>query len=128
MTGHGSKLGRKKEAAISALLSKPTVKAAAAAVPLDEKTLRRWLQEPAFADAYRVARLQVFQAAIGLLQRLAGRAAAALGKNLKAPREQDQIRAAALILQLGRDGIELEDLARRVEALEKQLKASGRKP
>jgi hypothetical protein len=125
MDGHGNKLSRKKEAAISALLSRPTVKAAAEAVPVDEKTLRRWLRDPDFAGAYRQARLQAFQAAIGRLQKLASRAAGTLGRNLKASREADQIRAAALILQLGQAGIELQDLAERVAALEGKL--SGQK-
>jgi len=46
MNGHGEKLTRKQDAAIGALLSKPTITGAAGAVGVGEATLRRWLKEP----------------------------------------------------------------------------------
>src|SRR5262245_6872418 len=100
--GHGEKLSRAKDQAIVALLTCPTVTQAAARVGVNEKTLRRWMQDAAFAAAWRLARRQTFEAALGRLQRLAGRAVTTLSRNLKAPRPADQLRAAALILELGR--------------------------
>jgi hypothetical protein len=53
--GHGSKLPRKGEQAISALLSFPTIEEAAAAVSIAPVTLRRWLKEDGFRTAYLAA-------------------------------------------------------------------------
>ena len=55
MSGHGEKLTRKQDAAIGALLSQPTISAAAQSVGLGEATLRRWLKDPGFLAAYRSA-------------------------------------------------------------------------
>ena len=56
MIGHGVKFGRKKEAAITALLTQRTTDDAARAVGIGSATLRRWLKEAEFAAAYREAR------------------------------------------------------------------------
>jgi hypothetical protein len=121
--GHGDKLSRKQEAALVALLSEPTVRKAAAVVGVNEKTLREWMQDPGFAAAWRKARRKAFEAAIGRLQKLAERAAVTLGKNLKAAKEADQIRAAALILKLALEGVKVEDLALQVEQLRAEMEA-----
>ena len=42
--GHGSKYGRKKEAAIAALLTQKNLGEAARAVGIDLKTLKRWMR------------------------------------------------------------------------------------
>ena len=59
MTGHGQKMLRKKEQAIAALLSQPSIGQAAKKVGIGEKTLFRWLQLDEFKRAYRGARRQV---------------------------------------------------------------------
>jgi hypothetical protein len=46
--GHGEKFGRKKEQAIAALLSNPTIEEAAKAAGIGSVTLWRWLQDPGF--------------------------------------------------------------------------------
>jgi hypothetical protein len=61
MNGHGEKLSRNKEKAISALLNHATIQEAALATEVGESTLRRWLKEPDFLAEYRAARRQVFQ-------------------------------------------------------------------
>jgi hypothetical protein len=63
--GHGGKLDRKWGAAIAALIAHPTIPAAAQAVTVSEKTLDRWLKDPAFARRYREARQGLFQHGIG---------------------------------------------------------------
>jgi transposase-like protein len=55
MTGHGAKFARKKEEAVAALLSQRNVEEAARVVGIDAKTLLRWMKEPEFDAAYRVA-------------------------------------------------------------------------
>ena len=59
MTGHGAKLGHKKEAAIVALLSHRSIEDAAREVGIAPKTLLRWLKDPEFDAAYREARRAV---------------------------------------------------------------------
>ncbi len=68
MQGHGEKLSRKMEHAISALLTEPTVEAAARAVGVNPVTLWRWMQRPEFQKAYERARRQVLDRAIHALQ------------------------------------------------------------
>jgi hypothetical protein len=68
MTGHGEKLTRKKELAIAALLSQPSIPAAAKVVGIGEKTLWRWLQHQDFREAYLQARRQVVQQVISNVQ------------------------------------------------------------
>ncbi|HYT92750.1 MAG TPA: hypothetical protein VEL76_28800 [Gemmataceae bacterium] len=121
MKGHGQKLTQKQETLIAALLTEPTYAKAAAKAGISEATLHRWLALPAFQEAFRTARRQVFQTAIARLQRLAARAVTTLARGLKAPRPADSIRAADLLLQHGRAALELEDLAQRVQNLEELL-------
>src|ERR1700677_4877151 len=100
MNGHGEKLTRKQEQAISALLSCSTIKKAADAVGVAETTLRRWLQEDAaFLVAYRQARRRVVEAAVGLLQRATGKAVRTLVRNMDGSKASDQIRAAAIVIE-----------------------------
>src|SRR5438093_11604505 len=68
MTGTGK--ARKREQAIAALLEHPTIAAAASAVGIGEKTLRRWLAEPDFQADYRAACEQAVRMAVGHLQGL----------------------------------------------------------
>jgi hypothetical protein len=55
-TGHGSKFGRKKEEAITALLTQRNVEEAARAAGIGTRTLIRWLKIPEFEAAYLEAR------------------------------------------------------------------------
>jgi len=68
MTGHGEQLSRKQEHAIGALLTEPTISAAAAAVGIGEATLRRWMKLDDFITEYRAARRQVVEQATARLQ------------------------------------------------------------
>jgi hypothetical protein len=56
MVGHGSKIGRKQEQAIAALLSNRSIEEAAHTAGIGGTTLLRWIQEPQFNKAYRKAR------------------------------------------------------------------------
>jgi len=56
MAGHGEKFGRKKEEAIIALLSQPSVEQAARAASMGPRTLLGWLQMPEFKATYHRAR------------------------------------------------------------------------
>ena len=111
----------RQDKAVEAMLQQPTLARAAAAVGVHERTLRRWLAEPAFRDAVQAARRAAFGQAMGLVQWYASVAVAALVKVVNDPAAPANCRvtAAAVLLKVGREGIELDDLARRVEALER---------
>lgn len=74
MSGHGEKLSRRQEEAIAALLTEPTQAAAAAKAGIGEATLRRWLRQPDFLSAYRAARRELVEGAIGRIQAATGQA------------------------------------------------------
>ena len=61
-------ISRKQDTAIGALLSQPTILAAAESVGVGESTLRRWLKNGDFLTAYRAARREVVSQAVGHLQ------------------------------------------------------------
>src|SRR5262245_59396765 len=129
MPANGDTLNPRQERAIEALLTSATQKKAAEKAGIGERTLKRWLAEPAFAAAYRQARREVVEHAVGILQQLAGRAVATLGGLMGAEHgEGVRCRAAAIVLEQSLRGVELGDLLVRVEALEAAAaaKANGR--
>jgi len=99
MTGHGEKLTRKQEAAIAALLTAPTVTEAAGQAGIGERTLRRWLRSPEFSNAYRIARRELVENAIGRIQGAAGQAVDTLISVAKdGSKDADRVRAAVALL------------------------------
>ena len=80
MVGHGSKFDRKKEQAISALLTQRNIEEAAKSIGIGANTLLRWMKEPEFQKAYREARRQAFGQSIARLQQATGAAATTLLK------------------------------------------------
>lgn len=113
-------LSPKQERAIMALLSEPTLPRAAEAVGVHEKTIYRWLNDPIFCSVYRRTRREAFGQAIALTQKYAPVAVQTLTKLMMDPTTPAHVRvtAAATLLRFGREGIELDDLAARVDALE----------
>jgi hypothetical protein len=114
----------KQAKAIEALLQEPTLARAALVAGANERTLRRWLTQPAFRDAMFRARREAFGQAIGLTQRYAPVAVATLVKFMQdgAAPPSAKVSAAGMLLKFGREGVELDDLAARLEAVERVLK------
>ena|SRR5207244_10272971 len=108
----------RREIAIAALLQHPTITAAATAVGIGEKTLRRWLSEPAFQAYYRAAREQAVRMAVGRLQGLLSKATETLERAMACGTPTTEVRAAVAVLEHAFKGAELLDLAERVEKLE----------
>jgi len=123
--GHGEKLSRRREVALAALLTSPSVTAAAEAVGVSEKTLRNWLHEVSFAGEYRARRREVVEHAVGVLQRAAAFAAGTLDRNMTCGAPAVEVRAAAIVLEQSLKAVELTDLAERVEQLERLAKEAG---
>ena len=118
MSGHGEKLTRNQDAAIGALLSQPTVIAAAQVVGIGEATLRRWLKDRGFLTAYRAARRQALEHSLALLQKAGSEAEEALQQSLQATSERVRLRAACSILDYSLKGVELLGLEERIAVLE----------
>jgi hypothetical protein len=116
--GHGEKRSRREEAAIAALLACPTLETAAEQAGVAGSTLRGWLRDPEFQRRYREARRQVVEQAITSLQQAAGDAVEALRRNLTCGTPAAEIAAAKAIIDQAVKGVELVDLAERVEQLE----------
>jgi hypothetical protein len=129
MTGHGQKLGRKREQAIAALLSRPTIEAAAKAVGIAEVTLRRWLKDSGFRAEYLQARRLAMEQATAQLQQLGSAAANALKAVIEdaAAPHSARVAAARTVFDLGYRGVEIEDLAERIAELERKAANGVRK-
>jgi hypothetical protein len=99
LKGHGQKLTSKQEILIAALLTEPTYAAAAAKAGVGETTVYRWLKLPDFRTAYRGARRELIESAIGRIQAATGQAVETLvAVARKGRRDSDRVRAATAIL------------------------------
>jgi len=97
--GHGEKFSRKDEEAIDALITEPTIKAAAKKVGLGEKTLRRWLEDPDFREDLDAERMHRLEAATRGLEQAAPEAIASLQRVLSDSRySRDWVPAAKAVL------------------------------
>lgn len=126
MTGHGEKLSRKQELAISALLTCDKVAGAAEQAGVSEKTLYRWMHEPEFKTAYRTARQAVLQTSIGTLQAASSEAVATLKRNLTCGTPSTEVQAAAKLLEQCFKAAELHDVVERLEEIEAHLKKESK--
>ena len=128
MTGHGEKLSRNKERAISALLSHPSIPGAAKIIGVGEKTLWRWLQLENFKRRYKEARREVVRQAIALVQAGMSDAVKALQDVMtdeKAPASA-RVSAARAMIDMGLKASEIMDLESRIENLESQLSGGNK--
>ena len=116
---------RKQDKAILALLTEPTVEAAARAADVAPATIWRWNQQAEFRSRLRDARRAVVEGAIGRLQQAATEAVATLQRNLTCGTPSVEVRAATAILDQAIKAVELFDLVERVEQLEARVAASA---
>ena len=128
-TGHGEKEARTRERAIVALLTAPRLEDAARQCGASKSTLCRWLQDPAFQEAFRSARRQVLEAALSSLQEAAGAAVAALKRNLGCRKASVEVQAARAILDYAMRSVELLEMEERIRRLEASVseRAGGRR-
>jgi hypothetical protein len=115
------KLSAKQHRAISGLLSEPSIRQAAKVADVPEKTLYNWLKRSDFATAYRTARRDSVQQATARLQYASSAAVSVLCQLMVKETVHASIRlsAAKTILELSIKTLEIDDLAARLEALEK---------
>lgn len=115
-----AQLTARHEKAIAALLSETSTARAAEAAGVGERTLHRWLGEPAFCEALRLARRRAFDQSISQAHRYASAAVQTLARVMADPvsTANARVAAASAILRFGREAIELDDIEMRVSALE----------
>jgi hypothetical protein len=104
-----------------ALAAGRTVRDAAAACGVGERTVYTWLKDPAFAERVAQVRSELFALAVGKLAGLAGGAADALGGLLASASEAVRLQAARAVLEYGPRLRESDALAREIDDLKRQL-------
>jgi arginine/lysine/ornithine decarboxylase len=116
------RLPRLKEKAITCLLTSDTLEESAQAVGVTSRTLRAWLQQPEFAQAYKEARLQVLSDSIKKLQGVTGAAVETLHHSLlNAKSDSARIQAAKTILDYSLKGYVLETITADIEEIKQTL-------
>lgn len=102
----------RQEKAIVALINVTSVVAACRASGIGQRTLHRWMTEPAFLASYRKARREAFGQAIALTQRYAPLAVNTLAKVMSdtGATHAARVSAASSLLKFGREGIELDEV------------------
>jgi hypothetical protein len=110
----------RRAAAIRALLTAPTIAAAAAQIGVNEKTLDRWLADASFAAAVRAAQRRIFACALGSLHASLADAVATLRAGLAADPAPPptRVRAAIALIDLALRAHDTLDVEERLSRLE----------
>jgi hypothetical protein len=107
-----------REKALTALLESATITDAAKSCGLNEKTLRRYLEDAEFQKEFRAARRLVFEQNIVRLQSLHAGAVDTLERNLNCKNPSVEVRAAQIITEGNRKDFETLDILTRLEKIE----------
>lgn len=109
--------------AIAALLSEPTIRAAAKAAGLGERTIHRYLGDAAFKTELRKRQDQLLSAMTAALVGLSGEAVETLRALLESGDTSASVKARVALgwLRELHRTLELQDLAERVTALEEHI-------
>lgn len=116
----------KNDLLILSLASGQSVREAANAAGVSEKTVRRRLADAEFRRRIDETRAELFQLALSRLAAAAARAASTLEALLDGKRETSRLRAARSILELGTRLRETVELETRLLALEQNLQAKDK--
>jgi len=121
VVGHGAKLSRKKDEAIAALLTQPTVATAALAAKISPQTLGRWMKEPEFEAVWRKALGAVLGQAIARLQKASGAAVTILLRIMNDPGAPvaARLKAVEVVLRHAKAANEMEAIQPRLSDLER---------
>ena len=112
---------RKTEAFIAALLTSRTIEEAAAKAGIALITGRRWLQDPDFVEQFRQMRQEVMGQVLGRVQRASVEAVDTLcSVQVSSDSDSARVSAARTLLDVALRSVEIQELERRLEALERQ--------
>ena len=119
----------RQEQALIALIQQPTIKEAAEVSGISQPTLFRYLQDTEFREEYHKAKRNLLEAALGDLQKASSEAVSTL-REIICDREagaSSRVQAARSILSFAIQAGELDDIVRRLEAVEERLRNGGGK-
>lgn len=114
----------KREKAIMALLSEPTIRQAAVKAGVSEVTIYRWLQDKEFNEAFKNARKMTLSQTIARLQQSTTEAVETLRTVMgdeEAP-ASSRVSAAKTVLDTAFKAHEMEDLVAQVEEMQRYIK------
>lgn len=114
-------LTQQQQRAIGALLTSPTLTAAAKSTGVARKTLYRWMEDPAFRAALDAAESEVLDGVSRRLLALAEKAADKLDALLDSANDNVRLRAASVTLDILMRLRELRDVERRLTELERMM-------
>ena len=114
----------KQEKAIAALIAEPTIRDAAAKSGITEQTLYRWLKDEGFNAEYMRVRRDAVHQSIARMQSATCEAVETLRAVMKdeKARGSERVSAAKAIIDFAYKGIDLEDFAARLSAIEAVMK------
>ncbi len=114
----------KKDRAVNALITQPTIKDAAREACVSERTLRRWIDEdPLFIERVRAAQEEILEGTTRVVADAAKRAVSTLEEIMAdvANPAGARVSAARSILETSMRIFELQGIQRRLEAIERTL-------
>ena len=120
MKEKNTNFNRKKELALSALMTETTLQKAAKVAGIGEVTLWRWLKEKEFIEAYRVLKREAVTQAVTRLQQISCKAVDTLKQVMEDKESPASVRvsAAKSIIEMAIKAVELDDITKRIEELE----------
>lgn len=123
-------LTAKEAKAVEALLTAPTIQNAAKTAGVSYTQLRRWLEQPVFAEAYRRARTVVFEMTLASLQSVTSSAIEVLATIMhdKTSAASVRVNAAGKLLEAGFRSREMLETERRLAELEARFAAINSQP
>jgi|SRR5262245_253669 len=114
----------KKKRLLLALLSVPTVEAAAEQAGVSLSTSYRWRRQPKFRRQLDRHRREVFDQGLAAMHALLGEAVDTLRRNLTCGLPNVDVAAVAKVAEIGLKFAEMADVTRRLEAVEEQMAAT----
>lgn len=125
----GKELSRKvsRESAITALVASPSIKAAAAACGISEKTIHQWLNDPAFASALKAAQDATTRAAMRRVVSSVSAAVSVLEEIMQdiSVTPAARVSAARTLLDSALRVHETQDIEERIAAIERAARAKA---
>ena len=119
---------RKREQAIAALLTSPTIQDAARSCGVTARTLQRWLAEPEFQSQYRSTKSQLLEGTVNKLRSIGIDGVTALHR-IAVDKESPAgatVSAGRAILEVLLRAVEVKDLDARITELERLVERGDR--
>src|SRR5262245_5402845 len=124
MDGNGNLSGRQLRV-IPYLLGAPSIEEGCKRAHVSKGAVYEWLKDDAFKSELRRQREQLTAIALDTLKAGIAKATVTLVNHLDSERESISIRAAESIIEFAQKALEHENLEKRIQALEEQIKQQG---